>query len=78
LDVIISGLLSALTFANLALIVFGVFIGIVVGAIPGLNGPMAIAIAIPLTFVLSPVSAIAFLVASTRAQISAARSRRSC
>ena len=62
MDVILSGLASALTFANLALIVFGVFVGIVVGAIPGLNGPMAIAIAIPLTFVLSPLSAIAFLV----------------
>ena len=38
------------------------FVGIVVGAIPGLNGPMAIAIAIPLTFVLSPLAAISFLV----------------
>jgi putative tricarboxylic transport membrane protein len=62
MDVILSGLASALTLVNLALIFFGVFVGIVVGAIPGLNGPMAIAIAIPLTFVLSPVSAIAFLV----------------
>ena len=62
MDVILTGLASALTVANLALIAFGVFVGIVVGAIPGLNGPMAIAIAIPLTFVLSPVSAISFLV----------------
>ena len=62
MDVILTGLASALTFANLALVAFGVFVGIVVGAIPGLNGPMAIAIAIPLTFVLSPVSAISFLV----------------
>jgi putative tricarboxylic transport membrane protein len=62
MDVILTGLASALTFTNLLLIAFGVFVGIVVGAIPGLNGPMAIAIAIPLTFVLSPVSAISFLV----------------
>ena len=62
MDVILSGLASALTITNLALIAFGVFVGIVVGAIPGLNGPMAIAIAIPLTFVLSPVAAISFLV----------------
>ena len=55
MDVILSGLASALTVPNLALIAFGVFVGITVGAIPGLNGPMAIAIAIPLTFVLSPV-----------------------
>lgn len=62
MDVILSGLASALTLTNLLLIAFGVFVGIVVGAIPGLNGPMAIAIAIPLTFVLSPVAAISFLV----------------
>ena len=62
MDVILSGLASALTIPNLALIAFGVFVGITVGAIPGLNGPMAIAIAIPLTFTLSPVAAISFLV----------------
>jgi len=62
MDVVLSGLATALTFANLALVAFGVFVGIVVGAIPGLNGPMAIAIAIPLTFTLSPVAAISFLV----------------
>ncbi len=62
MDVILSGLAAALTVPNLALIAFGVFVGITVGAIPGLNGPMAIAIAIPLTFVLSPVAAISFLV----------------
>ena len=37
-------------------------IGIVVGAIPGLNSVMAIAIAIPITFYMSPLPAIAFLV----------------
>lgn len=62
IDVILSGLSDAMTVANLLLITLGVFIGIVAGAIPGLNGPMAIAIAIPLTFVLSPLAAIAFLV----------------
>ena len=62
MDVILTGLASALTLTNLLLIAFGVFVGIVVGAIPGLNGPMAIAIAIPLTFVLTPVAAISFLV----------------
>ena len=62
MDVILTGLASALTVANLALVAFGVFVGIVVGAIPGLNSPMAIAIAIPLTFTLSPVAAISFLV----------------
>ena len=62
IDVILTGIASALTLTNLALICLGVFTGIVVGAIPGLNGPMGIAIAIPLTFVLDPLTAIAFLV----------------
>lgn len=62
IDVILAGLSSALTFTNLFLIVVGVFTGIVVGAIPGLNGPIGIAISIPLTFALDPLTAIAFLV----------------
>ncbi len=36
--------------------------GVTVGAIPGLNGPMAIAIAVPLTYYMGSVYAIAFLV----------------
>ena len=52
MDVVLSGLASALTLPNLALIAFGVFVGIVVGAIPGLNGPMAIALFIPITYYL--------------------------
>jgi len=62
IDVILTGLASAMTLTNLLLICLGVFTGIVVGAIPGLNGPMGIAIAIPLTFALDPLTAIAFLV----------------
>ena len=40
----------------------GVVIGIIVGAIPGLNGPMAIAVALPITFYMSPLAALAFLI----------------
>ena len=53
---------DAFTFANLLLIFSGVVLGIVVGAIPGLSGPMAIAIAVPLTFYMSPLAALAFLI----------------
>lgn len=62
MDVVINGLLSAFTLVNFLFITLGVLIGIIVGAIPGINGPMAIAIAVPLTFTMSPVAAIAFLV----------------
>lgn len=52
---------DAFTFGNLFLIFSGVVLGIVVGAIPGLSGPMAIAIAVPLTFYMSPLAALAAL-----------------
>jgi putative tricarboxylic transport membrane protein len=62
IESIIAGFVSGLTLVNLVFIAFGVLTGIVVGAIPGLNGPMAIAIAVPLTFALDPLTAIVFLI----------------
>jgi putative tricarboxylic transport membrane protein len=62
MDIILAGLAEAFTIQNMAMISLGVFTGIVVGAIPGLNGPMAIAISVPLTFFMGPLTAIAFLV----------------
>ena len=59
---ILEGLAAALNFANLVFISLGVAMGVTVGAVPGLNGPMAIALAIPLTFYMNPIVAIAFLV----------------
>lgn len=44
-------------------ILLGTFLGILVGAIPGLTGAMVIALAIPLTFSMDPGSALALLVA---------------
>lgn len=40
----------------------GVFTGYVVGVIPGLNRSVAIAVAIPLTFYMTPLAAISFLI----------------
>jgi putative tricarboxylic transport membrane protein len=57
-----AGILETLRWWNLLSILLGVGIGIIVGAIPGLNGPMAIAVALPLTYYLSPVAALAFLI----------------
>ena len=62
LNIILAGIADALTLWTLLLVAAGVTLGIVVGAIPGLNGPMAIAIAVPATFYLEPVTAIGFLV----------------
>lgn len=51
---------------TILVILFGVCIGIVMGAIPGLTGNMAIALLIPLTFVMPPIPAIAMLIAISK------------
>jgi putative tricarboxylic transport membrane protein len=61
MDVILTGISSALDPINVAFVVLGVTLGIIVGAIPGLSAPMAVAIGVPLTYAMNPVSAIAFL-----------------
>jgi len=57
----IAGVLGAFHPINIAFIMLGVSLGILVGAIPGMSAPMAIAIGVPLTYAMNPVSAIAFL-----------------
>ncbi|HSM42995.1 MAG TPA: tripartite tricarboxylate transporter permease [Afifellaceae bacterium] len=59
---ILAGLGDAFTLTNLLFVVAGVAVGQFVGALPGIGPVMAIAIAIPFTFVLDPLPAIAFLV----------------
>ena len=62
MDAVLAGISDAFTLVNLAFIALGVAAGTTVGAIPGLNGPMAIALCVPLTYYMSPLMAIAFLV----------------
>jgi putative tricarboxylic transport membrane protein len=62
MDAVISAIINNLTLANLLFITLGVTVGVVVGSIPGLNGPMAIALTVPLTFFMPTVAAVAFLV----------------
>lgn len=59
---LLAGIGDAFTVTTIVYIALGVFTGIFVGAIPGLNGPMAIAIAVPLTYYMSPLAGIAFLI----------------
>ena len=47
---------------NFIAIAIGVFLGVVIGAIPGLTTTMAVALALPFTFSMEPVSAILLLV----------------
>ena len=48
---------------NVALIFGGVLIGVLVGALPGLSSPMAVALLLPFTITLEPVPAIAMMAA---------------
>ncbi|WP_425418301.1 tripartite tricarboxylate transporter permease [Oricola indica] len=58
----LEGLALFAQWQNLLYILAGVFVGTLVGAIPGLSGALTVAILIPFTFYLSPVAAIVFLV----------------
>jgi putative tricarboxylic transport membrane protein len=58
---IIPGLLAALQWGPMLALVIGVAIGMVIGAIPGLSGTMAVALAIPFTYGQDPVTAFALL-----------------
>lgn len=61
-ELIIAGLADALHLTNLLFVLLGVIFGMIAGAIPGVNGPMAIALCIPLSYYMAPVAAIGFLV----------------
>lgn len=56
------GLLHVLTPATLPYLIGGVFLGITVGAIPGLTGSMLIALSLPATFFMTPEQAMVLLV----------------
>ncbi len=62
MDALLTGFSAALTFENILYVAFGVTIGYIVGALPGLGKGVATAIAIPITFYISPLPALAFLI----------------
>ncbi len=63
MDPIIQGFSLLLELDNIILITLGVLIGVMVGALPGLSSPMAIALLTPFTLSLEPIPAIAMLAA---------------
>lgn len=58
---ILAGLEAIMTPDMLLLILAGTFLGLVVGAMPGINGSMAMGILMPLTFTMSPLKGIAMI-----------------
>jgi putative tricarboxylic transport membrane protein len=63
MEPILKGLGLLLEWQNILLIFGGVFIGVLVGALPGLSSPMAIALLMPFTISLDPVASIAMMAA---------------
>ncbi len=63
MEAVVEGLGLLLDPFNIALILGGVVIGVLVGALPGLSSPMAIALLIPFTIQLDPVPAISMMAA---------------
>ncbi len=62
MDLILNGFVDAFTLSTIMYVSLGVFLGLGVGAIPGLSGGMAIALGTPLTYSMNPIAAIGFLV----------------
>ncbi len=62
IDLALGAFGEVLTLQTLGLIALGLVVGIVIGAIPGLNVPLAVAIALPITFKLSAIGGLAMLV----------------
>jgi putative tricarboxylic transport membrane protein len=61
LGLLMSGFGIAMQPENLLLMVIGVVLGVVIGVLPGLGGANGVAILLPLTFAMPPVSAIIML-----------------
>jgi len=68
-DGIVKGFFLLLDFGNLIAIFFGTGLGILLGAIPGLTGIMAIALIIPFTYYLNPVPSLILLLGVSKGAI---------
>ncbi len=60
-DSILEAFYLFLTFQNIAIVFVGVLIGTIIGAIPGMTTPMGVALALPFTFTMQPVTGILLL-----------------
>ena len=63
IEQLIQGTWLILEPANLMAVIFGTVAGIIIGALPGLNAPMGIALLIPFTFTMKPIPAMVMLTA---------------
>ncbi len=61
LDLLFTGFSNSLTSFNLVIMILGVSLGLIIGALPGLGSVNGVAILLPLTFLVTPTSAIILL-----------------
>src|SRR3990172_7427690 len=62
---LISGLMQVFNWSTFSLMIIGIAVGFVVGILPGLGGPTAMALMLPFIFKMSAVEAFAFLLGMT-------------
>ncbi len=62
LEYFLFGFKTLLTLSNLGIILFGTTLGIIFGSIPGLTASMAVALCLPISFGMDPMSGFALLV----------------
>ncbi|MFL9826384.1 tripartite tricarboxylate transporter permease [Rhodoplanes sp. SY1] len=67
MDAVLLGLGDALAPVTVLFVFLGVLLGYVIGVLPGLNRPAALAIAIPISYWLTPVAAVGFLIGIAKA-----------
>ncbi|HKY08009.1 MAG TPA: tripartite tricarboxylate transporter permease, partial [Candidatus Binatia bacterium] len=65
LNALVSGFLQCFSFSTFNLMLIGIAIGFVVGILPGLGGPTAMALMLPFVFKMNAVEAFAFLLGMT-------------
>ena len=58
---LLQGFVVVLTPMNIGLMFVGIILGVLIGVLPGLGGANGVAILLPLTFTMSPTSAIVML-----------------
>lgn len=64
MDIFSFDITSIFTLTNLLAIVFGSLAGMLIGAIPGLGGPIALALLLPITYTMSPLASILLLLSA--------------
>lgn len=56
--------LSLFSWSNMFAILLGTFVGMLIGALPGLGGPVALSLLLPVTYTMSPLASVLLLLAA--------------